>query len=156
MKINPNDPCPCGSKKKYRDCCKRKKDRNRIAYFVIGVIITIVIAKLAFTNGTTAPPGKVWSPEHGHWHDVTGNELPSPVGATPQPQTTTTNPQAGTPSQQPPGPPPPGKVWSAEHGHWHNISGTNTLQNIPQPAGPVPEGKVWSPEHGHWHDKPKQ
>lgn len=24
-----------------------------------------------------APPGKVWSPEHGHWHDIT-------PGATPQ------------------------------------------------------------------------
>ena len=44
------------------------------------------------------PPGKVWSPEHGHWHRAPG--------------------QAGTP--QPPGDPPPGKVWSEAHGHWHN------------------------------------
>jgi hypothetical protein len=61
-------------------------------------------------------------------------------------------------------------VWSAEHGHWHDIgaaSPINPIQvqqtnnvplkptvanNTPQPAGPVPPGKVWSPEHGHWHD----
>jgi hypothetical protein len=66
-------------------------------------------------------------------------------------------------------------VWSAEHGHWHDITNpassikveqspalkskvplttvvTPVGENIPQPPGPVPPGKVWSPEHGHWHD----
>lgn len=30
---------------------------------------------------------------------------------------------AGTPAYTPapPGPPPPGKVWSPEHGHWHDL-----------------------------------
>lgn len=62
---------------------------------------------------------------------------------------------------QPDGPVPEGKVWSPEHGHWHDANPANaagqgtatTGANIPQPDGPVPEGKVWSPEHGHWHDK---
>lgn len=70
---------------------------------------------------------------------------------------------------QPPGPVPPGKVWSVEHGHWHDINmqptaaqpaNVNTAPQtakapVPQPPGPVPAGKVWSPEHGHWHDLPK-
>ena len=56
---------------------------------------------------------------------------------------------------------PPGKVWSEEHGHYHDIAGSPSPRginpgqaslNVPQPAGPVPEGKVWSTEHGHWHD----
>ena len=25
MKVYPNDPCPCGSGKKYKQCCGRKK-----------------------------------------------------------------------------------------------------------------------------------
>ena len=60
----------------------------------------------------------------------------------------------------PPGEAPPGKVWSPEHGHWHNISTNSTSMlpgaesNIPQPQplGEAPPGKVWSSEHGHWHD----
>ena len=54
---------------------------------------------------------------------------------------------------------PPGKVWSEEHGHWHDINPAPTVPqqnlNIPRPKGPAPEGKVWSEEHGHWHDIPK-
>lgn len=74
---------------------------------------------------------------------------------------------------QPPGPAPAGKVWSAEHGHWHDQTPTlptsRTASPVqvqtsspafqtkaPQPPGPAPAGKVWSPEHGHWHDAPKQ
>lgn len=66
--------------------------------------------------------------------------------------------QGGIP--QPPGAAPLGKVWSPEHGHWHDLSdllpgSTQTqVQLTPQPPGPVPPGKVWFPEHGHWHDAP--
>jgi hypothetical protein len=73
------------------------------------------------------------------------------------------------PGRPQPGPAPPGKVWSTEHGHWHDASApagggpspvtiqqtTATAGNVPQPAGQAPPGKVWSPEHGHWHDAPK-
>ena len=58
---------------------------------------------------------------------------------------------------------PPGKVWSEEHGHYHDINTNQTARppinsnlqnnlNAPQPEGPIPEGKVWSKEHNHWHD----
>jgi hypothetical protein len=85
-----------------------------------------------------------------------------------------TLPAAGgnTPRPQPPGPTPPGKVWSPEHGHWHdaNPAGASPIQvqssqapinttpakaPTPQPPGTPPPGKVWSPEHGHWHDAPR-
>jgi hypothetical protein len=62
---------------------------------------------------------------------------------------------------QPAGPAPAGKIWSAEHKHWHDKPaappatvhlGTvnRPSKPVPQP-GPAPAGTVWSPEHGHWH-----
>jgi hypothetical protein len=46
---------------------------------------------------------------------------PAP-GGTPQAQTITMLPQQKfTPGPQPPGEVPPGKVWSVEHGHWHDV-----------------------------------
>jgi hypothetical protein len=49
------------------------------------------------------------------------------------------------------------RVWSAEHGHWHDASGRElgAGSSVPAaPTGPAPAGKVWSAEHGHWHDAP--
>jgi hypothetical protein len=72
---------------------------------------------------------------------------------------------AGRPGTAQPGPAPPGKVWSIEHGHWHDVTTTpaastevqpSTPAPNPQPPGAIPPGKVWSPEHGHWHDAPKK
>jgi hypothetical protein len=75
-----------------------------------------------------APAGKVWSVEHGHWHDA----APAQGGASPVriEQTAGAAPPGARPLQlaqgsarpQPPGPVPPGKVWSAEHGHWHDAA----------------------------------
>jgi hypothetical protein len=71
-----------------------------------------------------APPGKVWSPEHGHWHDAPGampaNVTPvTDAGGAPTPV-----PAAGGLTPQPAGEAPPGKVWSPEHGHWHDAPGS--------------------------------
>jgi len=84
------------------------------------------------------PEGKVWSPEHGHWHDIQAGDSPSPqVGpiSTPAPRTF-------TPAPQPPGPAPDGKEWSIEHGHWHNIPGyidskTEIKNSMEQDFSPV-------------------
>jgi len=89
------------------------------------------------------PEGKIWSAEHGHWHNLPGStSVSSPAQLTPQP----------------PGPVPEGKIWSAKCGHWHDLPGSTSVsspaQLTPQPSGPVPEGKIWSAEHGHWHDAP--
>ena len=78
------------------------------------------------------PEGKVWSPEHGHWHDAPGStpqtvtfDQNSPTATPGDPSsgiTMTPQPMAapGTLTPQPPGPAPEGKVWSPEHGHWHD------------------------------------
>ena len=104
-----------------------------------------------------APPGKVWSPEHGHWHDA---PEATTAPATPPADTPPATQQAGG-IPQPEGPVPAGKVWSPEHGHWHDVAQQQQQQPAPptgsgppypQPEGPVPEGKIWNADHGHWHD----
>lgn len=241
--VGRRDPCPCGSGKKYKNCCGQqgtKSSSGKWTGFKSGVLAIVIIgggiaAYMTFSKPTkvptesilpraprsvqplqsqppgSAPEGKVWSEEHGHWHDSTGSAsdfatefTPQPPGPAPDgkvwssecghwhdasgaamssgsganpisitPGATTpsgsgTNPISITPSgtpkssgeltPQPPGPPPEGKVWSAEHGHWHNepgtSSGTSSGEFTPQPPGPPPEGKVWAPEHGHWHNAP--
>ena len=67
------------------------------------------------------------------------------AGGTQQAQTITMSPkQQFTPAPQPPGEVPPGKVWSAEHGHWHDdpaalkIPVTATATPAPATATPLP------------------
>lgn len=60
---------------------------------------------------------------------------PSVAGGTTQAPTFTMPPQKQfTPAPQPPGEVPPGKVWSVEHGHWHDAPGALTT---PAPAPPT-------------------
>ena len=73
-----NDPCPCGSGAKYKNCCQNKKSwrENRLltgAGVVIVVLLGILIIGLAFSRGDgerrpDCPPGQVWSEAHGHCH----------------------------------------------------------------------------------------
>lgn len=83
MKTGRNSPCPCGSGKKYKRCCQGK-DASRDAAWTKGgglliaaVFVLILVGFVMMytqsdaTDGSaSAPAGKVWSPEHGHWHDT--------------------------------------------------------------------------------------
>ena len=151
MRTGRNESCPCGSGKKFKNCCEGKA-RSAMPKGLIAVFVVLAaVAAFAFVprgdDDSTAPRPRA----------------ASTPAAKPGPQ---------------PGPAPPGKVWSTEHGHWHDAGGApvNPIQvqtskvplpstagamppprpqptYTPQPAGPVPPGKVWSPEHGHWHDE---
>jgi hypothetical protein len=211
MRVGRNEPCPCGSGKKYKNCCEGKEQNQAFPKGVLLLVAAIVaiaaigfipsflksdapaaetapIAPVAAQPSGPAPAGKVWSKEHGHWHDAQPVKSSANSGiqveATGAPFAASTNSSATAPVAnvaQPAGAVPAGKVWSKEHGHWHNAptaaqrapsplapstgnpSGlrvmgqpVNAMQPQPQPPGPVPAGKVWSPEHGHWHDLPKQ
>ena len=162
MKTGRNDLCHCGSDKKFKDCHGSGSSEN--AWKKMAIIGAIVLLALWFFRDIysagkggamgSAPPGKVWSEEHGHYHDIATNLPPVP----PMPAGVQRNLNVS----QPEGPVPEGKVWSTEHGHWHDLGATPSpaptnpnLQspaNIPRPDGPVPEGKEWSPEHCHCHD----
>lgn len=94
--IGRNDPCHCGSGKKYKNChmgqSKSAVTGNKSLMYLSVFAIIIAIAAFSIyynwdrtpTNSNTrtntnqsltppppgeAPPGKVWSAEHGHWHD---------------------------------------------------------------------------------------
>jgi SEC-C motif len=140
--IGRNDPCTCGSGRKYKNCCQRKIPQSTLrspaAYVVLGVagvVLALAAGKVVFWPAEKAPQS-------------TSTLLPMPW-----PQAPTTGARSGNLTPQPPGPIPEGKVWSPEHGHWHDATAA-AAGSTPQPPGPVPEGKVWSTEHGHWHDAP--
>lgn len=165
-RVGRNEPCPCGSGKKYKVCCERRVDvvleSKPKSYRFVGVMVIVIglagaVALRVF--GAGEPPANTRTA-----NAVAPPTLPS-APSNPIP--------SGALAPQPPGPMPAGKVWSAEHGHYHDAPGAasanapmplvmgpngNPLSNPaamtpgPQPPGPVPEGKVWSTEHGHWHD----
>jgi hypothetical protein len=218
VKANRNDACPCGSGKKFKKCCEGKSTLARTSFAkrsgILGAVSILVaagavaawlnrgdapeqtpevqavaaapVAAPAAGGSATTPPqttsaipgaqppgpapiGKVWSAEHGHWHDspLTPNRrnsnAPNPIQITTSTAPLTEGSSVSPPIafSQPPTAAQPGKVWSVAHGHWHDAPAgamANAIpqpaRNVPQPPGRVPAGKVWSPEHGHWHDKP--
>lgn len=117
MKVGRNAPCTCGSGKKYKQCHgktdQERKHRWSVYALLIPAIAIIVgggeLLLSLFRDPPEGSAGRVWSTEHGHWHDANGGELGAAPGGVP-----------ASPQAQPPGPPPPGKVWSSEHGHWHD------------------------------------
>jgi hypothetical protein len=113
-----NALCECQSGKKFKHCCAIAKPRS--SHRLAAVVLILFVAAAAW--GVYGVTKRVFSADN----SADGAALPS----------------------RPPGPPPPGKEWSYEHGHWHDTQSAV----LPKPAGPAPPGKVWSVEHGHWHD----
>jgi hypothetical protein len=71
-----NDRCSCGSGKKFKQCCASKKDRLSpalIAVLVAGAVLAIVVIVSSARRSSNS--GRVWSPEHGHYHDASGREV---------------------------------------------------------------------------------
>ena len=80
-KVGRNDRCPCGSGKKYKNCCEGKVGRLSAAGWVTiaalvlaaGVLVYFVI-NAAQSDGSgsagrrACPAGQVWSAQHGHCH----------------------------------------------------------------------------------------
>jgi len=91
------------------------------------------------------PEGKVWSPEHRHFHDLPGAVAQAPAGTSETIQITPPSGSPGTLTPQPEGPVPEGKVWSPEHGHYHDLpaagqgpAGANgAIPPTPVPADPI-------------------
>jgi len=71
-KVGRNDPCPCGSGKKYKQCCERKTHAlSPGAWIAIVGVGVAVLAALIFSFTTTTPvgdarcpPGQVWNLGH--------------------------------------------------------------------------------------------
>ncbi len=72
-KTQRNDPCPCGSGRKYKHCCALKQDRmSRLSVIAIGGIVVAVAAVFfyTFTGERGSGSRQVWDPAHGHYHNV--------------------------------------------------------------------------------------
>jgi hypothetical protein len=85
VKVGRNDPCPCGSGRKYKSCCEGKTTAKDALYskalpILLGVALVSVLLLIATTLYSRAPrdeaSGRVWSVEHGHWHDDAGQHQP--------------------------------------------------------------------------------
>lgn len=76
MKVGRNDPCPCGSGKKHKQCClKSKQDmslQSKIILSLGGVILIVCLILLisSIRNFGGEPVNRVWSEEHQHWHNL--------------------------------------------------------------------------------------
>ncbi|MBK6266979.1 SEC-C domain-containing protein [Marivirga sp. S37H4] len=92
--IGRNDLCHCGSGKKYKNCHMGRSgeitsNKNILFISVFVVILAIAGFSIFYNSDNTpssrnnntnqsltppppgeAPPGKVWSKEHGHYHDI--------------------------------------------------------------------------------------
>jgi hypothetical protein len=76
-KVGRNEACPCGSGRKFKQCCESKRTggiQSRVILFLIAAAIAAAIAA-GFSNSGSSSRG-VWSAEHGHYHDANGRETP--------------------------------------------------------------------------------
>ncbi|HMA18407.1 MAG TPA: SEC-C metal-binding domain-containing protein [Thermoanaerobaculia bacterium] len=139
-RVSRNDPCPCGSGLKYKRCHEGKDvEKPRSSGLLLMALLALVIGAgavavvVAVSRGPSAASPvrrRVWSPEHGHWHDE-GSPVRSSGGVPFDPRSALPS----GPRPAPAGTPPPGKVWSPEHGHWHDVVGRNGSTNAPPPIG---------------------
>jgi hypothetical protein len=77
-KVGRNHACPCGSGKKYKQCCAGRAAAPNpwINRLMIGAVLALIAGAVAagissfgeHPSSTGAGPGRVWSPEHGHYH----------------------------------------------------------------------------------------
>jgi len=80
-KVGRNDPCPCGSGKKYKLCHESKTTTTRSSRVLMVVVGAAVLAAIAagvasFTADRSAVGVRVWDPVHGHFHDANGIQVP--------------------------------------------------------------------------------
>lgn len=80
-KTGRNDLCPCGSGRKYKKCCEAAGSstrRGRVMLLVVGgaVIAAVLVAIASFTGQRGSSTTRVWSAEHGHYHDANGIAVP--------------------------------------------------------------------------------
>ena len=81
-KTGRNDQCPCGSGRKYKKCCESKEQsggaRSTLMMIAVGgaLLAAIAVGITSFTSERSGAATRVWSPEHGHYHDANGVEIP--------------------------------------------------------------------------------
>jgi hypothetical protein len=80
-KTGRNDLCPCGSGRKYKKCCEAKartQSSGRMVMILVGaaVLAAVLVGIASFTGQRASGSARVWSAEHGHYHDASGTAVP--------------------------------------------------------------------------------
>lgn len=70
-----NDPCPCGSGRKYKNCCLDKENSTLTSKLgVVGIVIAVLLGLWFLGNALSGegnpdcPEGTTWSEAHQHCH----------------------------------------------------------------------------------------
>lgn len=162
-----NQACPCGSGLKYKKCCASKDTRR--AQFPTG--LAVLAGGLVVIAAVGVAPSLLERKQQSPAKPPVVTEASATSTLPPDPNSPFAEKAADeaetSPSEQPAGDPPPGKVWSAEHGHWHDAAPANKSIQIeannlgsglsatqgerPERGTPPEPGATWSEEHGHWH-----
>ena len=149
-----NDPCSCGSGRKFKNCCMgkspdapAKRSNPMVKVLLIAVPVGILAVFLISSQGRRSG-----SPADAPQGNATGVTLP----ATPTPaawQYDAAN----------------NRHWNPEHGHWHDgpppsptglPQESTTRAASSRSATPAAweydaaNNRHWNPDHGHWHDGP--
>ena len=79
-KTGRNDPCPCGSGRKFKKCCEAKtpaRRQSRVLMVVVSLALVggLAVAVSSFRSGGSGSV-RVWDPGHGHYHDANGVRVP--------------------------------------------------------------------------------
>jgi hypothetical protein len=74
-KIGRNDPCACGSGRKFKRCCEGKtadQRSGRVLMIVVGGLIVAAVAAgiASFDTERRSTGVQVWDPVHGHYHTM--------------------------------------------------------------------------------------
>ena len=80
-KIGRNEPCSCGSGKKFKRCHGAEPATSRqskmLLIIVGGAVLAALVAVLALvTTERSGGATRVWDPAHGHYHNEFGREIP--------------------------------------------------------------------------------
>jgi hypothetical protein len=71
--VGRNEPCPCGSGKKYKQCHASQATRMTTGQMLMVILVSVILVGglvLAVTSRQehTGQASGVWSEEHGHYH----------------------------------------------------------------------------------------
>ncbi len=75
VKTRANQPCPCGSGKKYKACCRPRagqaaKSSERMTVYLLATLLLggLIFLAVSLSSDNKRAPQRVWSEEHGHYH----------------------------------------------------------------------------------------
>jgi hypothetical protein len=160
LEIRSKDPCPCGSGKKYKHCCKKHDLKKKNSYqflFFLAPIVIIGIGLILWSQRSDRPSFQQAFTGQVPTATASQDQSPLPDGRTPEPWEHDT---------------PRNRHWDPNHNHWHDgppppasqrtVGPPAAAPQATNPNIPNPEPYQYDPEtdqhfdpaHKHWHQGP--